>query len=269
MRVAVLTLEALASAAPVRRFIARNRDHVALVALSDPYRPQAGGFAGQAVRIIRKSGIRIIPYLLCNFVLPHLGRLLVRRSADPGQQPIADLCRGLAIPLSTESDMNGEDFHARLLASGADAVLTFHCDQILSAETISLLPRGGLNVHCGLLPDHRGPVPTIHALLETPPRFGITVHRLAPQIDAGAVVAQRALALPAGTSALTAARLLHEAALPLLQQLLDDPDGWRERSDTAKPYCPFPSRAQMRALARLRHRAASWADLREALRTPI
>jgi len=269
MRIALLTLEALASAAPVRRFIAQNPGSIAMVALSDPYRPQAGGFSGQAIKLIRRSGWRIIPYLLANFVLPHLGRLFVRNPTDPGQKLIAPLCRELAIPLSTEADMNGAAFHTKLRASGAEAILTFHCDQILTAETIDCLPRGGINVHAGLLPDHRGPVPTIHALFESPPRFGITIHRLVPKIDAGGILAQEAVVLPAGTSALTAARLLHEAALPLLADLLAAPDDWQERAVAAKPYCPFPTPAQLRAMHRLGHQAANWQDVRAALATPI
>ncbi len=266
MRVALLTLEALASASPVRHFIARNADKITMVALSDPYRPQAGGFAGQAIKLIKRSGVRIIPYLLANFVLPHLGRLFVWNAKDPGQRLIAPLCRDLGIPLSVEADMNSEAFRAKLRASGAQAILTFHCDQILGAETIDCLEHGGLNVHCGLLPDHRGPVPTIHALLESPPRFGITVHRLVPKIDAGGILVQVELKLPPGTSALSAARLLHEAALPLLEDLLADPASWQEWQVTAKAYCPFPTPGQLRGLAAP---AADWGDVAEALRTPI
>jgi len=269
MRVALLTLEALASAAPVRRFIAQNPSRIAMVALSDPYRPQAGGFAGQAIKIIGRSGIRIIPYLLANFVLPHLGRLFVCKPGEPGRQLIAPLCQQLGIPLSTEADMNGAAFHARLLASGADVILTFHCDQILSAATIGTLPHGGLNVHAGLLPDHRGPVPTIHALLEAEPRFGITIHRLVPRIDAGGILQQASVALPRGTSALSAARLLHQAALPLLDNILADSAAWHEHVVEPKAYCPFPTPAQMRELSRLGHSAANWADVKQALATPI
>jgi len=269
LKVALLTLEALASAAPVRRFIAQNPDRVAMVALSDPYRPQAGGFAGQAIKIIKKSGWRIIPYLLANFVLPHLGRLFVRHPTDPGQKLIGPLCKEFGIPISTEADMNGEAFRAKLRASGAEAILTFHCDQILSAETIDCLPYGGLNVHAGLLPDHRGPVPTIHALFEQPPRFGITIHRLVPKIDAGGILAQKAMELPVGTSALSAARLLHEAALPMLWELLGNPAGWEQRAVAPKAYCGFPTGQQMKAMGRLGHSAANWADVGEAMRTPV
>jgi len=271
LRVALLTLEALASAAPVRRFVAAHPERIALVALSDPHRPQRGGFIGQAWRLLRRSGPRLIPYLLANFELPHLARWLPAGDASPERTPMAALCARLGIPVAMVSDMNAPAFHERLAASGAALILTFHCDQILTAATIACLPRGGLNVHAGLLPDHRGPTPTIHALLEDPPRFGVTLHRLAPRIDAGAILAQRHLDLPTDTTALDAAERLHEAALPMLVEVLDAMAGGtaREHAVAPRPYCGFPTMAEMRTLARKRRRAASWRDMARALRTPV
>jgi len=183
---------------------------------------------------------------------------------------LAALCAGLGVPAEAVADMNAPAFRARLAESGAQAIVSFHCDQILAAETIAALPHGGINVHAGLLPDHRGPVPTLHALLGPAPRFGVTIHRLVPRIDAGALLAQAALDLPAGTSALAAARHLHAAAVPLLCDVLDRMEAGDlvERPVEPRPYCGFPTRGQMRALARAGRRAAGWADLLEALRTP-
>lgn len=281
MRVALLTLEALASAAPVRRFVATYPDRVAFVGLSDPYRPQRGGMLRQLWRLLRQSGPRLLPYLAVNFELPRIARWLPQRWMPPGwlpargagveDTPMLTLCARLGIPAGIVADMNAAAFHARLLATGADLVLTFHCDQILSAATIDCLPHGGLNVHPGLLPDHRGPVPTIHALLADPPRFGVTIHRLVPRIDAGPILAQVHLDLPPETSALQAALHLHEAAIPLVIGVLDAlaRGPVPEAAVETRPYCGFPSAAQLSQLARMNRRAASWRDVVRALRTPI
>jgi folate-dependent phosphoribosylglycinamide formyltransferase PurN len=270
MRIALLTLEALAAAAAVRRFVAQNPQRIALVALSDPFRPGQGGALGQARRLLGRSGPRLLPYLAANFVLPRAAGLLPRGDTSPERTKLAMLCARLGIPAATVADMNAPEFCARIAASGAEAIVTFHCDQILSAETIAAVPRGGVNVHAGLLPDHRGPVPTIHALLETPPRFGVTLHRLVPRIDAGTILAQASLDLPPRTSALAAARHLHEAAVPMLTEVLDALAAGTvtERSVEPGPYCGFPSPQQLRFLARAGHRAAGWGDIAEALATP-
>lgn len=181
------------------------------------------------------------------------------------------LCARLGIPAEIVPDMNAPAFHDRLVSSGADILLTFHCDQILSAATIACLPQGGLNVHAGLLPDYRGPVPTIHALLADTPRFGVTIHRLVPRIDAGPVLAQAELDLPPQTTALDAAIRLHDAAVPLVIEVLDAlmRGPVAETVREARPYCGFPTHAQLRQLARMGRHAASWRDAARALRTPV
>lgn len=271
VRIALLTLEALASAAPVRRLIAAHSDRIAFVGLSDPYRPQQGGMMGQLVRLLRRSGPRLLPYMIANFSLPRMAGLLPVRRRTVEATKIAALCAGRNIPAAVVPDMNAPAFHDRLRASGADVILIFHCDQILTQATIDCLPFGALNVHAGLLPHHRGPVPTIHALLDDPIRFGVTVHRLVPQIDAGPILAQKELDLPPNTSALEAATLLHTEAIPLVITVLD-----AIRSGTVTetvvaslPYRGFPTPAQLRQLARNGRHAASWSDMLRALQTPV
>jgi len=271
MKVALLTLEALASAEPVRRFVVAHPERIACVALSDPYRPSRGGMFGQARRLLLHSGPRLLPYLVANFSLPRIAGALPIRGRTPGKMRMRTLCARLGIPQRIVPDMNAPEFHAWLRCCGADLILTFHCDQILSQETIDCLAHGALNVHPGLLPDHRGPVPTIHALLANPPRLGTTVHRLVSRIDAGPILAQRELLLPAGTSALTAATRLHEAAVPLVVAVLDALDNGSVPERMVEPgaYCGFPTPAQLRQLARTGRRVVSWRDLVKAVQISI
>jgi methionyl-tRNA formyltransferase len=167
--------------------------------------------------------------------------------------------------------MNASDFHDRLRSSGADLILTFHCDQTLTRTTIACLPFGAVNVHAGLLPDHRGPVPTIHALLDQHPCFGVTVHRLVPRIDAGPIMAQQAVTLPPDISALEAATRLHTIAQAIVLEVLDAIAAGTATETIVEPlaYCGFPTPAQLRQLGRMHRRAASWRDMLLALRTPV
>lgn len=272
MRIALLTLEALANARAVRRFVAAHAGDIVLVGLSDPFRPEAGGSLGQTWRRLKQSGPRILPYITLNFGLPRaMGALPFGRSREVDRTPLANLCRERGIPAVDVRDVNGPAFRAKLAASGAELILTFHFDQILSAETIAGTPRGGINVHPSLLPRHRGPVPTIHALLDAPVALGVSIHRLAPRIDAGALLAQASVPDSPGLTALAAAARGHEAALPLLDAVLTDISAGREQ-ETALPvlaYRGFPTSAELRQLAGSGRSAAGWADLREALRTRV
>lgn len=49
---------------------------------------------------------------------------------------------------------------------------------------------GSINLHPGLLPRHRGPVPLAWALRDGDRRFGVTWHRMDAELDTGGILAQ-------------------------------------------------------------------------------
>ncbi|MEA1835248.1 formyltransferase family protein [Methylobacterium durans] len=274
-RLAIFALEALPNARTLRRFVAEHAAEIAFVGLSNAERPSTGGFTGQIRRHLARSGPGFLAYLGVNFGLPDLMRPLApvtRRFSESGDAPEATplepLCRRLGLPALKVDDVNGPAVAEALRGHRADLILTFHFDQILSAATLAAVPLGGLNVHPGLLPRHRGPVPTIHALNEGPDTFGITVQHLAVAIDTGAILAQEAVRLPADVTATRASVLLHERGRVLVDGILEQvaaegrlPTG---RTFPTLPYCGFPDRAMLKDLRRRGLRLTDARDLREA-----
>jgi len=58
------------------------------------------------------------------------------------------------------------------------------------------VPRlGWLNGHPSLLPHHRGPVPVAWTIRAGEEEFGVTFHRMEPDLDTGPILAQRAIPL--------------------------------------------------------------------------
>lgn len=274
-RLALFVLEALPNARAVRRFVSDHAADIAFVGLSNAERPNAGGFFGQLRRHLRRSGPSFLPYLAVNFALPDMTRALypalralVRRPVPATAVPLAILCRARGIPTLRVDDVNGVAVAAAMASHAPDLIVAFHFDQIFTAATLGLAPLGGVNVHPGLLPRHRGPVPTLHAMAEEPPAFGVSVHRLVAQIDAGSLLAQEAVALPPGTSASRAAILLHEHGRGMLDAVLAGigRDGLPAGAAVpVQPYCPFPDRALLRRLRRRGLRLTTWRDLQDAL----
>jgi folate-dependent phosphoribosylglycinamide formyltransferase PurN len=262
LRIALLTLESTASADAVAAFARAQRERLVLVGRSDPYRRAAGGMPGQLWRHLRRSGPGLLPWLALEFTLPRL--LSAVRADDAGS--LAALCREGRIPVATVQDVNGPDFHAALREARADLIVTFHFDQILAAATIALAPLGGINVHPSLLPRHRGPMPVFWAMREDPRLLGVTVHRLVPRIDSGAVLAQRAMPLPPGLSVATAARALHGLGAGLTSTVVEAIETGKTaaRDMTPLPYCPFPPRAALRDAARRGLRLVDRSDLKAA-----
>ena len=269
-------LEALPNARVVRRFVNDHAADIVLVGLSNAERRLVGGLTGQLRRHMVRSGPRFLPYLAINFGLPDILRpaapLLqaVGGARDtPEATPLRRLCADLGIPTIRVDDVNGEPVAEALRRAAPDLVVTFHFDQVLSAQTIGMARLGGINVHPALLPRHRGPVPTIHTLADGDRAFGVTLHRLAPTIDTGAILAQAPVDLPPDVTATHAAIMLHASARPLMDEVLDGvassgtlPEG---RVVPTIPYCPFPPAAMLRDMRRRGLRLTSRTDLAASL----
>lgn len=199
-------MESAGSAEAVLQFAERQAEKLVLVGHSPPL--AAHRATGRA---LKGAGPGILPYLAVNHLLPPLGSALRR------PRRLSGLCRERGIRtlrLAAETEMQ-----SALRETRTDLLVSFHLDRILGAAVLAAPARGGINVHPSLLPRHRGPVPSFFGLAEGV--TGVSVHALAPRIDAGGIWAQRAVALPAGSTALSAARALHLAALPLLDEVLD------------------------------------------------
>lgn len=262
LRIALFTLESLASAGAVRAFVEAHAAELVLIGRSTPYRAAAGGAFGQFWRHMRRSGVRFLPYLVVNFVLPALVTRL------RGRQGLPAMARAHGIALLEVEDVNAAACHAALRAARPDVILSFHFDQIFTRETLALAPLGGVNIHPSLLPRHRGPIPTFWALQDGPGTMGVSIHRIATRIDAGEVLAQRAHALPPGVSASTAARLLHDAALPMIGDVLRALAAGKAEGAVAPPilpYCGFPNAAKIGTARRQGVRLVRFADWRAAL----
>ncbi|HTI82074.1 MAG TPA: formyltransferase family protein [Acetobacteraceae bacterium] len=260
LRVALLTTDSGASGAAVRRLLASGQLDIAVVADSSPFRSPRGPPTRRTLRALRRSWLLIAPYLLVNFVLPRVaGRSL------------SAFCRERGIPFLRLGDVNARTTVAALKGHGAEALLLYHFDQILTAGTIATFPSGIANVHPSLLPEHRGPVPTIHLMLQEHPRAGVTIHRVTPTIDDGAILAQAEVPLPAGISAAGAARHLHLAALPLVPGAIELlRTGAAGIPQTQRlPYCGFPTALMVFRLRRTGRRTVRWRDIFQGISSDL
>lgn len=253
VRIALLTLPSVMSDAASLGFARALGGRLALLGLSDPMRPAMGGALGQLRRHLARSGPRMLPYLALGYGLPFQRR------------PFRAVARAVGAPLVVVRDANGDAMQAALAAARPDLIVTLHFDQILAPETLALAPLGGVNLHPSLLPRHRGPMPAFWMLAEDPAAAGVSLHRLAPRIDAGALLAQRHVALPPRLSALEATRRLHLAGLPLLRDLvarLEAGDAPAGAVQPILPYRGFPDAAALRDAARRGVGLVRAADLR-------
>ena len=73
---------------------------------------------------------------------------------------------------------------------GADLLVAVAYGRIFRPSFLNLFPLGGVNLHPSLLPRHRGPTPIPATILAGDPEGGVTVQRLASEVDSGAILGQ-------------------------------------------------------------------------------
>jgi methionyl-tRNA formyltransferase len=234
-----------------------TRHDIAFLGLSDAWRARVASTR----RHLARSGPRLLPWMFVEFAAPRLWR-------RDGVGPVGAAAFARGVPATTVASVNSGATQAMLEALRPDLIVTCHFDQILTAETIATARLGGINLHPSLLPLHRGPMPCFWAAADGNNEFGVTVHRLVPRIDAGPILAQRAVAPPGGATVSGIARALHLAGAELLLQVLDEIAEERERGleMPAMPYRGFPDRAALTAAVKRGVRLTGWADWRAARR---
>jgi methionyl-tRNA formyltransferase len=130
--------------------------------------------------------------------------------------------RGRPLPALLKPEGLDGPVLAALAALKPDLLVSFAYGRIFSPRFLALFPRGGINIHPSLLPRYRGATPIPQAILRRDRETGITIQRLAAEMDAGDILAQEAFPL---TGRETTASLSEEAGkrgAALLASVLPD-----------------------------------------------
>ncbi|MDR3140050.1 MAG: methionyl-tRNA formyltransferase [Treponema sp.] len=76
-----------------------------------------------------------------------------------------------------------------------DLLISFAYGRIFGPRFLSLFPQGGINIHPSLLPKYRGAAPIPAAILNRDRETGVTIQRLAREMDAGDILLQESFPL--------------------------------------------------------------------------
>ncbi|MDR3355951.1 MAG: methionyl-tRNA formyltransferase [Spirochaetaceae bacterium] len=119
-----------------------------------------------------------------------------------------------------KSESPDETCPCGVAGTGADLLVSFAYGAFFSPEFLSLFPMGGINIHPSLLPKYRGASPIQSAILNRDSETGISIQRLAADLDSGDLLAQETIALTgAETSAVLGALAAEKGAALLVRTL--------------------------------------------------
>jgi methionyl-tRNA formyltransferase len=113
---------------------------------------------------------------------------------------LPELAARAAIPLIPTLDINSPETIAAVRALTPDLLVSIYFNQRLRRDVLAVAPRGAINLHPALLPQHRGPFPHFWVVAAGEKYTGVTVHWIDERIDTGDILQQRELPVPAAAS---------------------------------------------------------------------
>jgi methionyl-tRNA formyltransferase len=223
-------------AAVLRELLQSKEVQVAGVVRSTRVLSPRYGFVRGALEQWRRSGLAYTAYLGC--------ALLARLP-------------GAGLPVHATRDVNDVASRAFVERLAPELLVTAFFNQRVGDWA------RGVNLHPSLLPALRGTDPVFRALLRGEPRLGVTLHRLAPELDAGDIVAQREAPLVEGESVLGATtRLYTLGARMLIESINDIRSGAGKAQPPSTDYASWPTREEVAQLRRGGVRLLRLSDLR-------
>jgi len=204
--------------------------------------------------VLRQFGVRRVAAKATQLLMSRL-RMFAGSLLGPTRMKAKSAAEYAALhrlPRSTVADMNAEDVVAQVGELNLDVLLVCGCKNILKRKLLSTPGLKAINIHPSMLPKYRGPSPTFWMLYHEEKETGVTFHEMTPQIDAGAILYQRAIPLDATkTEREIETELLNVAAEALPQVLMDAVNNdapVQPQSNESASYHPSPTPAERKEL---------------------
>jgi methionyl-tRNA formyltransferase len=123
------------------------------------------------------------------------GRRKQLTPSDVGAAAVRLISGGVpAFPI-LKTEIPDENCFQFVISAGIELLVTFAYGAIFTPEFLGLFPMGGINVHPSLLPKYRGAAPIPAAILSRDSATGISIQRMAADVDSGNIVKQEVIPL--------------------------------------------------------------------------
>jgi methionyl-tRNA formyltransferase len=127
-----------------------------------------------------------------------------------------------------------------------DLLISFAYGKIFGPKFLSLFPLGGINIHPSLLPRYRGAAPIPAAILNREKETGVSIQKLALEMDAGDILAQEKFPLSGNETTASLSEKAAQRSAALLASFISEasskgillPGKLQGRSQEGEPsYC--------------------------------
>ncbi|MCL2214106.1 MAG: methionyl-tRNA formyltransferase [Treponema sp.] len=101
-----------------------------------------------------------------------------------------------------------------------DLLVSFAYGRIFGPKFLAIFPLGGINIHPSLLPKYRGPSPVQAAILNRDTVTGISIQKLAVQMDSGDILSSMELELTGKETSVSLSSIIAVTAADMLPDVL-------------------------------------------------
>jgi methionyl-tRNA formyltransferase len=102
-----------------------------------------------------------------------------------------------------------------------DLLVSFAYGHIFGPKFLALFPLGGINIHPSLLPKYRGPAPLQSAIINRDSETGISIQKLAREMDSGDILAAEYLQLTGAETTESLSEVVSRKAALMLPSVLE------------------------------------------------
>jgi methionyl-tRNA formyltransferase len=107
--------------------------------------------------------------------------------------PVKEIAVKHGLPVYQPEKLTQSEELEQLIALDSDLIVTAAFGQLLPEKLLEAPKLGAINVHASLLPKYRGGAPIHQAIIDGEKQTGITIMYMAKKLDAGDIIAQRAI----------------------------------------------------------------------------
>jgi methionyl-tRNA formyltransferase len=162
------------------------------------------------------------------------------RSGKPEPTECAAAAQRFSIPILKPEKLDGA-VREQIMALKPDLMVCFAYGKIFGPPFLSLFPLGGLNLHPSLLPKYRGATPIPAAIINRETVTGITIQRVAVEMDSGDILVQETVPLSGRETTASLSETMAKKAAELLPAALRGIAGGtlqaRPQDHRAATYC--------------------------------
>ena len=167
-----------------------------------------------------------VPSLQALVAAGHEVPLVVTQPDRPGHRlrltppPVKRAAEELGLPVFQPERIREPEAIERLSAERPELMVVVAYGQIIPRRVLEIPPRGVINVHASLLPEHRGAAPIAHAIRRGDRLTGVTIMQMDEQLDHGPVLTRREVEIGTHENAAELADRLARLGADLLVETL-------------------------------------------------